>query len=141
MQAMAAAGMIASYMTPDGHFLAAPFMPPMQPQGATKLGLGVTDPSVYAHKLFVGQVPFDATEYDLWQLFAPCGDILELTILRKSGMSKGCAFLTYATRRQAIDAITAHHGRDLTDSKRLVVKFADHKPAPASAPAPAVSES
>lgn len=136
-----------------------------------KMGRGVTDPTAYAHKLFIGQIPFDvraapavhllgmlrckqlrpdrcspqrstaaqfvlrcswcapalplvcphsptppthqpapspsscppilqAAEQDLWALFAPVGDILELAILRSQGRSKGCAFLTYATRAQ-----------------------------------------
>ena len=65
-----------------------------------KLGRGVTDPAAYAHKLFIGQIPFDASEQDLWALFAPVGDILELAILRSQGRSKGCAFLTYSTRTQ-----------------------------------------
>ena len=41
-----------------------------------------------------------ASEQDLWQLFSPAGDVLELAILRSQGRSKGCAFLTYATRQQ-----------------------------------------
>ena len=41
-----------------------------------------------------------AIEQDLWALFCPVGDILELAILRSQGRSKGCAFLTYATRQQ-----------------------------------------
>lgn len=41
-----------------------------------------------------------AIEQDLWALFAPVGDILELAILRSQGRSKGCAFLTYASRQQ-----------------------------------------
>ena len=36
-----------------------------------------------------------------WALFSPVGEVLELAILRSQGRSKGCAFLTYATRQQA----------------------------------------
>lgn len=92
-----------------------------------KIGCGVVDPTVYAHKLFVGQVPFEATEQDLWHMFVPFGDILELAVLRSGGMSKGCAFLTYATKQQALHATSALHGHHVGASKRLVVKFADHK--------------
>ncbi len=92
-----------------------------------KIGRGVVDPTVYTHKLFVGQVPFEATEQDLWHMFAPFGDILELAVLRSGGMSKGCAFLTYATKQQALHATSALHGQHVGASKRLVVKFADHK--------------
>ena len=45
-------------------------------------------------------LPPQAIEQDLWALFVPVGDILELAILRSQGRSKGCAFLTYATRQQ-----------------------------------------
>ena len=45
-------------------------------------------------------LPLQAIEQDLWALFVPVGDILELAILRSQGRSKGCAFLTYATRQQ-----------------------------------------
>lgn len=70
-----------------------------------------------------------AIEQDLWALFIPAGDILELAILRSQGRSKGCAFLTYATRQQAQAAIQAFNGRQVGPSKRLVVKFADQKQA------------
>lgn len=94
-----------------------------------KLGRGVSDPSAYHHKLFVGQVPFEANEHDLWALFSPVGEVLELAILRSQGRSKGCAFLTYATRQQAVTAINAFNGRPVAHNKRLVVKFADQKAA------------
>jgi len=107
--------------------------PMMQPQPGPvvshnkKVGRGVVDPTVYSHKLFVGQIPFEATEQDLWHMFAPFGDILELAVLRSGGMSKGCAFLTYATKQQALHATSALHGHHVGATKRLVVKFADHK--------------
>ena len=50
-----------------------------------------------------------AIEQDLWQLFAPLGDVLELAILRSQGRSKGCAFLTYASRQQ-VRAARGGHG-------------------------------
>lgn len=48
-----------------------------------------------------------AIEQDLWALFSPAGDILELAILRSQGRSKGCAFLTFATRQQVRDPPSA----------------------------------
>jgi RNA recognition motif-containing protein len=104
------------------------FMPHMGPSSG-KLGRGVTDPVAYKHKLFVGQLPFEATEQDLWVMFAPLGDVLELAVLRSQGRSKGCAFLTYAAREQAEAAIAALNGRQIGPSKKLVVRFADHKAA------------
>lgn len=92
-----------------------------------RLGRGVSDPAAYAHKLFIGQIPFEAGEHDLWTVFSPLGDVLELSVLRSQGRSKGCAFLTYATEGQAQAAIAAFHGRSIGNSKKLVVKFADQK--------------
>lgn len=98
-----------------------------QPMHPIKLGRGVSDPALYAHKLFVGQIPLEATEQDLWPLFSSVGDILELAILRSQGRSKGCAFLTYASQAQAAAAIATLHGRSMGHSRRLVVKYADAK--------------
>lgn len=74
--------------------------------------------------------PPQAAEQDLWALFHPLGDVLELAILRSQGRSKGCAFLTYASKAQALAAINAFNGRPVGPTKRLVVKFADQKAVP-----------
>lgn len=45
-------------------------------------------------------------EQDVRQLFSGHGSIEECTVLRdQSGQSKGCAFVTYATKQAAIAAI------------------------------------
>lgn len=62
-------------------------------------------------KLFVGQVPFEATESDLWPVFAQAGNILELVVLRAQGKSKGCAFVTYETKALADRAIRTLDGQ------------------------------
>ena len=49
-------------------------------------------------KLFVGQVPFDAAESDLLAMFSQYGPIVDASILRKGGQSKGCGFVTYASQ-------------------------------------------
>lgn len=49
-----------------------------------------------------------ANEQDLWALFYPVGEVLELAILRSQGRSKGCAFLTYATRQQVRTSVLLH---------------------------------
>jgi CUG-BP- and ETR3-like factor len=76
------------------------------------------------------QVPFEANEQDLWQLFGPIGEIVELVVLRHpgSGKSRGCAFVTYVAKECAQMAIDTIHeqqalpGRD----KVLVVKYANN---------------
>jgi RNA recognition motif-containing protein len=114
-----------------------PFFPRPPSQ---KLGLGVKDPLVYTHKLFIGQVPVEANEYDLWNIFAPYGEILELVVLRSAGVSKGCAFLTFSTKHQALHAIQMLNGWQVAPAKRLVVKFADHKTRSADAASAANAE-
>lgn len=45
-------------------------------------------------------------EQDVRQLFSSQGCIEECTVLRdQNGQSKGCAFVTYATKQSAISAI------------------------------------
>jgi len=67
-----------------------------------------------------------ATEEDLWGLFSPLGQILELYVLRNNnGKSRGCAFVTYSTKHLAEIAITQLNGRSMPSGKTLVVKFAD----------------
>lgn len=97
-----------------------------------KLGPGITDPRANEWKLFVGQVPYDASERDLWALFSELGEILELVVLRTNeGRSRGCAFVTYADRATAERAIGRFNGQISvpgdTRGKKLVVSFAAPK--------------
>ncbi|TDG46538.1 hypothetical protein AWZ03_006976 [Drosophila navojoa] len=68
------------------------------------------------------------TEADVRQLFTGHGTIEECTVLRDQvGQSKGCAFVTFATKQNAIGAIKALHQSQTMEgcSAPLVVKFAD----------------
>jgi len=57
-------------------------------------------------KLFVGMLNKKYTEADVRQLFTGHGTIEECTVLRDQvGQSKGCAFVTFATKQNAIGAI------------------------------------
>ena len=58
-----------------------------------------------------------ATERDLFTLFGPIGDIVELYILRNNnGKSRGCAFVTYSTKPLAQQAITQLNGKQVSVS-------------------------
>jgi len=96
-----------------------------------KLGPGITDPKANEWKLFVGQVPFECSERDLWPIFSQLGEVLELVILRGEGRSKGCGFVTYADRETAKLAAARLNGHVSLPNdqrgKRLVVRFADKK--------------
>mmetsp|Transcript_17214 Transcript_17214/g.43885 ORF Transcript_17214/g.43885 Transcript_17214/m.43885 type:complete len:392 (-) Transcript_17214:43-1218(-) len=79
------------------------------------------------HKLFIGMLPKSANEDDLRRLFTPYGVIEELTILRTGTESRGCAFVKYQSRDEALAAINSLNGvAKLQDSVQpIVVKFAE----------------
>ncbi|KAK8650695.1 hypothetical protein V6N13_140322 [Hibiscus sabdariffa] len=80
------------------------------------------------HKLFVGLLPKNVSEAELSDLFSKYGTIKDLQILRGSQQtSKGCAFLKYETKEQALDALEAINGKHIMEgsSTPLVVKWAD----------------
>lgn len=57
--------------------------------------------------MFVGQIPKNYTEKQCYDLFSEYGEIHSLNLLRERGnsnLSKGCLFITYYTRRAALDA-------------------------------------
>ncbi|XP_077240585.1 RNA-binding protein-defense related 1 isoform X2 [Tasmannia lanceolata] len=80
------------------------------------------------HKLFVGMLPKNVTDAEVSILFSKYGNIKDLQILRGSQQtSKGCAFLKYETKEQALAALEAINGKHKMEgsSVPLVVKWAD----------------
>jgi CUG-BP- and ETR3-like factor len=80
------------------------------------------------HKLFVGMLPKNVAEVEVAELFSTYGTIRELLILRGSQQtSKGCAFLKYDLKEQAVAAIEALNGIHQMEGSTvpLVVKWAD----------------
>ncbi|XP_032591579.1 CUGBP Elav-like family member 2 isoform X1 [Drosophila grimshawi] len=80
-------------------------------------------------KLFVGMLNKKLNENDVRKLFEVHGGIEECTVLRDpNGQSKGCAFVTFATKHAAISAIkvTLSQNKIMEGcTSPLVVKFAD----------------
>ncbi|GAB0100166.1 CUGBP Elav-like family member 1 [Sergentomyia squamirostris] len=79
-------------------------------------------------KLFVGMLNKKLSEDDVRAMFDLYGKIEECTVLRdQNKQSKGCAFVTFATKQSAICAIKALHQSQTMEgcSAPLVVKFAD----------------
>jgi CUG-BP- and ETR3-like factor len=69
------------------------------------------EPDSDAIKMFVGQIPRDWNETDCRRLFEDYGEIHSINVLRdkQSGQSRGCCFVTYYTRRAALQAQDALH--------------------------------
>jgi len=79
-------------------------------------------------KLFIGMVCKKNDEEDIRQMFDKFGPVEEVTVLRDDqGVSRGCAFVTFASRQIAMVAIKAmHHSITMEGcSSPIVVKFAD----------------
>jgi len=77
-------------------------------------------------RLYVGNVPFQATEADLEQMFADAGvavDSVNLIRDRDSGQSRGFAFVEIDNDDEARRAIRACDGKDLL-GRNLVVNEA-----------------
>ncbi|XP_041074405.1 CUGBP Elav-like family member 1 isoform X1 [Polyodon spathula] len=70
-------------------------------------------PDIDTIKMFVGQIPRTWSEKELRELFEPYGDVYEINILRDRSQtppqSKGCCFVTYYTRKAALEAQNALH--------------------------------
>uniref|UniRef100_A0A672I7F0 CUGBP Elav-like family member 2 n=1 Tax=Salarias fasciatus TaxID=181472 RepID=A0A672I7F0_SALFA len=84
--------------------------------------------AVEDRKLFIGMVSKKYGENEIRMMFSSFGQIEECRILRgPDGQSRGCAFVTFATRSMAQNAIkTMHHSQTMEGcSSPLVVKFAD----------------
>jgi RNA recognition motif-containing protein len=68
-------------------------------------------------KLYVGNLPYSATEATLRELFAPLGEVTSVSIItdRDSGRSKGFGFVEMATDAAAQQAISQLSGKSLDD--------------------------
>jgi len=89
-------------------------------------------------KLFVGQLPKSMSEEELTPMFAPFGTIIELSVIRDraTSQSKGCAFLTFATREEADSCVAAFHNQHTLPgmSSPIQVKYAQSTGGPGGAP-------
>ena len=83
---------------------------------------------VAERKLFVGMLSKKLGENEVRNLFGCYGNIEECTVLRDpAGQSRGCAFVTFASKQSAFSAIKGLHQSQTMEgcSAPLVVKFAD----------------
>ncbi|PIK13625.1 RNA-binding protein [Halobacteriovorax sp. JY17] len=79
-------------------------------------------------KLYVGNLPFSATEDTLLETFSACGtvDSAKLITDRDTGRSKGFAFVEMSSDEEAQEAISKFDGNDL-DGRPLRVNEAKPK--------------
>ena len=68
-------------------------------------------------KLYVGNLPYNATENDIRDLFSEVGEIDDVAIIsdRDTGRSKGFGFVEMATEEGAQEAISRFNGYQLND--------------------------
>jgi RNA recognition motif-containing protein len=66
------------------------------------------------NKLYVGNLPFSATEAELTEAFSQCGTVASAKIItdRETGRSKGFGFVEMSTDAEAAEAITKFNGAD-----------------------------
>ncbi len=75
-------------------------------------------------QIYIGNLPYQASKHDLQQCFSKHGHIKDIRIVkdRRTGRSKGYAFITFSNPREAKKALTAH-GKELL-GRSLVVHVA-----------------
>jgi cold-inducible RNA-binding protein len=76
-------------------------------------------------KLYVGNLPFSATDSTLQQLFASVGNVQSAKVImdRDSGSSKGFGFVEMSTDQEAQQAINTVNGKEI-DGRAIVVNEA-----------------
>ena len=81
-------------------------------------------------KLYVGNIPYEATEDDLQGLFGEVGSVASINVMRdrETGRARGFAFVEMATEAEAQNAIDQLHDREFR-GRTLTVNEAKPQPA------------
>src|SRR5215467_12990879 len=76
-------------------------------------------------RLYVGNLPFSATDESLMQMFQQAGQVESARIItdRDTGRNKGFGFVEMSTDQEAADAITKFNGADF-EGRALTVNEA-----------------
>jgi RNA recognition motif-containing protein len=124
---------------PPGYLPAVHFEPYVYPQYAQMIP-SVPQPYDYvpfpledadSRKIFVGQLPRNATEEDVASLFAMFGPVENVTVLRTGAR---CGFVTFFARHHALIAVSEMHGvTPFADWRPLVVRLASRRGEPEAA--------
>ncbi|HRK02837.1 MAG TPA: RNA-binding protein, partial [Oligoflexia bacterium] len=81
-------------------------------------------------KLFVGNLPFSATDESLAQIFAQVGTVESAKVItdKMSGRSKGFGFVEMADDAQAADAVARFNGIELEGRPLTVAEAKPQEP-------------
>lgn len=81
-------------------------------------------------KLYVGNIPFNAEEEELKNLFATIGEVESVKIIidSQTGQSRGFGFVEMATEEDAAKAIAELNGKTLNDKAIVVNEARPQKP-------------
>ncbi|MBP9781769.1 RNA-binding protein [Candidatus Woesebacteria bacterium] len=76
-------------------------------------------------KLFIGNLPYSATESDITALLSPYGELVEVRLIvdKMSGRSRGIAFAEFATEDSANQAVEALKNYEM-DGRAIIVNVA-----------------
>ena len=76
-------------------------------------------------KLYVGNLPYSATDHSLAETFSQCGSVDSAKVImdRDSGRSKGFGFVEMSSEAEANKAIELFHDQDF-QGRRLTVNIA-----------------
>ena len=83
-----------------------------------------------SNSLYVGNLPFHATEDLISQRFSSCGEVREVALMldRMTGQSRGFCFVEMATPEGAEKALQTLNGQDF-EGRALRVDVAQERPA------------
>jgi len=100
---------------------------PRRPDRSRAFQRGVSDSM--GRTLYVGNLPYSATEEQLTELFGQAGKVDSVRVMRDmaTGRARGFAFVEMSTDEEAQKAITQFHEQQM-DGRALVVNEARPKP-------------
>jgi RNA recognition motif-containing protein len=84
------------------------------------------------NRLYVGNLTFNTTEDGLKRAFAPCGEVVEATVVsdRETGRSRGFGFVVMGTNEAAQQAISQMNGAVVDGRPLRVSEAEERKPRP-----------
>jgi len=86
--------------------------------------------NVMGRELYVGNIPYEATEFDLRRLFTVAGTVSTIHLITdpESGQFKGCCYIKMATADEAKEAINSLDGARLINRLITVSEARPQKP-------------